>query len=140
MEIWAYQTGVKLNFIRPGKPVENAFAETFNGRLRDEFLNTEVFFDIADAQRKLERWRTDFNRTRPHSALDDRTPTEFAAVAAGGRLALPTVNTAGPTTCQGFAYAGQKAPALDRPPSLPQKAVKRVKRLCEVPQIPEVEN
>ena len=82
MEIWSYQNGVKLDFIRPGKPVENGFVESFNGRLRDECLNVEVFFDITDAQRKLEQWQGDFNRSRPHSSLDDRTPVEFAAVAA----------------------------------------------------------
>jgi putative transposase len=77
MERWMYETGVKLDFIRPGKPVENGYIESFNGRLRDECLNGEVFVSLADAQEKLERWRTDYNRNRPHSALGDRTPEEF---------------------------------------------------------------
>lgn len=85
MEIWACQAGVRQDFIRPGKPVENAFIESFNGRLRDECLNTEVFLDMEDARKKLERWQQDFNAERPHSALDDRTPAEFAAIVGRGR-------------------------------------------------------
>jgi|TARA_B100001964_G_scaffold243026_1_gene319730 putative transposase len=78
MDSWAYRRGVQLEFIRPGKPVENAFIESFNGRLRDECLNANLFFSIDDARRKLEAWRLDYNTQRPHSSLDDRTPTEFA--------------------------------------------------------------
>jgi putative transposase len=78
MDHWAHQTGVKLDFIRPGKPVENSYIESFNGRLRDECLNVEVFLDLADAQSKIEKWRRDYNQHRPHSALADRTPQEFA--------------------------------------------------------------
>src|SRR6516225_11210108 len=81
MERWSYQSGVKLDFIRPGKPVENGYIESFNGRLRDECLNGEVFFHLADAREKLERWRNDYNLHRPHSALEDRTPQEFAQLA-----------------------------------------------------------
>ena len=80
MDTWAHQAGVKLNFIRPGKPVENGYIESFNGRLRDECLNVEVFLDLADARRKLDAWRNDYNQRRPHSALADRTPDEFASV------------------------------------------------------------
>jgi len=69
---------VQLRFIRPGKPVDNAFIESFNGRLRDECLNTSLFVSIEDARRKLEAWRLDYNARRPHSSLGDRTPTEFA--------------------------------------------------------------
>ena len=72
MDTWAHQAGVKLNFIRPGKPVENGYIESFNGRLRDECLNVEVFLDLADARRKLDAWRNDYNQRRPHSALADR--------------------------------------------------------------------
>ncbi|MBC7926057.1 MAG: IS3 family transposase [Bryobacteraceae bacterium] len=99
METWSYQNGVKLDFISPGKPVENGFAESFNGRLRDECLNVEVFFDINDARTKLEQWRTDFNHSRLHSSLADRTPSEFAKAsgrlpkssAAGSRLVIAAV-------------------------------------------------
>jgi len=79
MDAWAYQHGVKLDFIRPGKPVENASIESFNGRLRDELLNAELFLDVLDARKKLEAWRLDYNGNRPHSALGAMTPTEFAA-------------------------------------------------------------
>ena len=78
MDAWAHQAGVKLDFIQPGRPVQNGYIESFNGRLRDECLNTEVFSSLVDAREKLERWRRDYNETRPHSALADRTPEEFA--------------------------------------------------------------
>jgi len=63
---WAYQNGVKLDLIRPSKRVES-----LNGRLRDEFLNGEIFFGLADARDKLERWRWDYNEQRPRSSLDE---------------------------------------------------------------------
>jgi len=82
LDHWAYKNGVHLDFIRPGRPVENGYIESFNGKLRDECLNVEVFFNLADARRKLYHWRRDYNHHRPHSALDDRTPAEFAATCA----------------------------------------------------------
>jgi putative transposase len=85
MDLWAYRNGVHLDFIRPGKPVENGYIESFNGKLRDECLNVEVFFTLADARRKLALWRHDYNHYRPHSALADRTPAEFAAACRGGK-------------------------------------------------------
>jgi putative transposase len=80
MDRWAYSNGVKLSFIRPGKPVENGFIESFNGRLRDELLNTTIFSSLEDARAKLRAWRTDYNTTRPHSSLNDWTPAEFRAL------------------------------------------------------------
>lgn len=77
LDAWAYQHGVKLDFIRPGKPVENGFIESFNGKLRDECLNTELFFSVADARQKLERWRRDYNEQRPHSALGGLAPLAY---------------------------------------------------------------
>jgi putative transposase len=65
--------------------VENGYIESFNGRLRDECLNVEVFFTLADARRKLHLWRRDYNYRRPHSALADRTPAEFAAQCSRGK-------------------------------------------------------
>lgn len=79
MEVWAYQYGVQLDFIRPGRPVENSYVESFNGRLRDECLNVEVFFALADVPDKLKRWRQDYNQVRPHSSLRDSAPAVFAA-------------------------------------------------------------
>ena len=78
IDTWAYRHGVHLDFIRPGRPVENSYLESFNGRLRDECLNVEVFFTLEDARAKLERWRQDYNRVRPHSALGDQAPARFA--------------------------------------------------------------
>lgn len=79
MDAWAYRHGIQLDFIRPGKPVENGFIESFNGRLRDECLNVEVFFTLEDAREKLTRWQEDYNNLRPHSSLQDVTPAAFAA-------------------------------------------------------------
>jgi putative transposase len=78
LDAWAYQRGVKLHFIRPGKPVENAFVESFNGRFRDECLNENWFIDLQDARIKIEDWRTDYNQVRPHSSLGNLPPIEFA--------------------------------------------------------------
>jgi putative transposase len=78
MDGWAYEHGVKLNFIRPGKPVDNGYIESFNGRLRDECLNTHLFWSIEDARDKLEKWRVDYNVYRPHSALANLPPAAFA--------------------------------------------------------------
>lgn len=77
LEDWAYRRGVQLDFIRPGKPVENAFIESFNGRLRDECLNVHQFSSMAEAQRLIEAWRLDYNQHRPHSSLGHLTPDEY---------------------------------------------------------------
>lgn len=74
---WAYERGVQLRFIEPGKPVQNAFVESFHGRLRDECLNRHWFIGLNDARSIVERWRQDYNQTRPHSALGYRSPEEF---------------------------------------------------------------
>lgn len=78
LDVWAHQRGVALQFIRPGKPVENAFIESFNGRFRDECLSTAYFTSLADAQRTIEAWRRDYNDARPHSGLAGCTPTEYS--------------------------------------------------------------
>ena len=80
MDAWAYAHDVRLEFIRPGKPVENAFIESFNGRLRDECLNAHVFASTVEAQRVLDAWRHDYNYVRPHSSLQDRTPAAVGAM------------------------------------------------------------
>ena len=84
MDLLSYTNGVHLDLIRPGRPVENGYIESFNGRLREECLNVEVFFSLADARRKLALWQHDYNHHRPHSAIADRAPGEFAAVCSGG--------------------------------------------------------
>ncbi len=81
LDEWAYRQGVKLNFIRPGKPIENAYAESFNGRLRDECLNTNWFVGLKEAREIIENWREDYNRVRPHSSLHNLTPSEYAKAA-----------------------------------------------------------
>ena len=78
LDNYSYQNNIKLEFSRPGKPVDNAFIESFNGSLRDECLNTNWFISIEDAQDKLEAWKVDYNQYRPHSSLDNMTPAEFA--------------------------------------------------------------
>jgi putative transposase len=78
LDEWAYRRGVKLNFIRPGKPVENAYVESFNGRFRDECLNEHWFLTMAHAREVIERWRIEYNTERPHSSLGDVPPEEFA--------------------------------------------------------------
>jgi putative transposase len=74
---WAYERGVRLRFIEPGKPVQNAFVEGFHGRLRDECLDRHRFLGLADARHTVEAWRQDYNQARPHSALGYRPPAEF---------------------------------------------------------------
>ena len=81
LDRWAYENGVTLDFSRPGKPTDNAFVESFNGRLRDECLNTHWFLSLADARTKIEAWRRDYNESRPHTALGWLTPAEYAASA-----------------------------------------------------------
>lgn len=78
LDAWAHQHGVHLQFIRPGKPVENAFIESFNGRLRDECLNQHWFLSLIDARRVIEAWRVSYNTARPHRGLASLTPAEFA--------------------------------------------------------------
>jgi putative transposase len=78
LDQWAHAQGVQLHFIEPGKPVQNAYIESFNGRFRDECLNQMLFSDILDARRKIESWRLDYNQNRPHSSLGNMTPEEFA--------------------------------------------------------------
>ena len=81
---WAFDRGVELHFITPGKPTENAFIESFNGKFRDECLNENWFISLPEARQKIEAWRRDYNQVRPHSSLGYQTPEEFAARAARG--------------------------------------------------------
>ena len=72
---------MKIDFSRPGKPTDNCFIETFNGSLRDECLNVHWFESMEEAKVKIEAWRMDYNESRPHQALQEQTPAEFAAQA-----------------------------------------------------------
>ena len=84
-DAWAYLRDIQLDFIRPGKPVDNAHIESFNGRLRDECLNSQWFQSIDDAKRTIEHWRREYNELRPHSALGDLAPSTYAAEIQGIR-------------------------------------------------------
>src|SRR5438093_193597 len=77
LDLWAYQRGVTLDFSRPGKPTDNAFIESFNGKFRAECLNAHWFMSLDDARRKCEAWRRDYNEERPHSAIDNKSPIEL---------------------------------------------------------------
>jgi putative transposase len=87
---WADQQGVALHFIERGKPTQNAFIESFNGKFRDECLNQNWFVDLSGAREMIEAWRVDYNTVRPHSSLRYLTPEEFAAAAAARPASPPT--------------------------------------------------
>jgi putative transposase len=77
LDEWAYRRGIKLDYTRPGKPTANGLIESFNGPLRDEFLNVNEFVTLHDAREKLKVWQDDYNHHRPHSSLGNLTPSEF---------------------------------------------------------------
>ncbi|WP_220150133.1 IS3 family transposase [Marinobacter pelagius] len=79
LDQWAYQHGVELKLIQPGKPMQNGYVESFNGKFRDECLNEHWFRDLAHAREKISNWRLDYNEQRPHSSLGYQTPLEFAS-------------------------------------------------------------
>jgi len=79
LDAWAYEHGVMLEFIQPGKPIQNATIESFNGRMRDELLNQHWWRTLDEAQRAIAAYREDYNHVRPHSALGNQTPEEFAS-------------------------------------------------------------
>jgi len=83
-DIWCHRNGIEHHFIRPGKPIENAYAESFNGRLRDEFLNQQCFESLGHARELGEDWRDDYNHVRPHSALGGLSPERYLAELPGG--------------------------------------------------------
>jgi putative transposase len=115
LDQWAYERGVKLQFIEPGKPIHNGFIESFNSRSREELeecLNEHVFVSLDDARRKIERWRIEYNRERPHSSLGHLTPGEFAAKNQMNSVIAPTAWPAD----QELAGAAQVARASDPKP------------------------
>ncbi|MBZ0250455.1 MAG: transposase [Burkholderiales bacterium] len=79
LDEWAYRRGIRLRFIRPGKPVENAYAESFNGKFRDECLNEHWFTSLNHARALVGQWQQEYNHERPHSSLGDLPPAVFAA-------------------------------------------------------------
>ncbi len=85
MDLWAYQNGVRMAFSRPGKPTDNAFVESFNGTFRAECLDAPWFPTLTAAREIVETWRREYNESRPHRALGERTPNEFASQIAASR-------------------------------------------------------
>ena len=85
LDLWAYCNAVTLDFSRPGKPTDNAFVESFHGRLRDECLNQHWFLCLDEVKDRTERWRVEYNRERPHSALGNLAPEAFASQQAGAK-------------------------------------------------------
>jgi len=90
LDRWAYASGVTLDFSRPGKPTDNAFVESFNGTFRAECLDTHWFCDLKEAKQLIESWRREYNESRPHASLGDRTPSEFASESAASRALTAT--------------------------------------------------
>jgi putative transposase len=86
MDLWAYRNGAKIDFSGPGKPTDNAFVESFNGTFRAECLDTHWFMDLKEANHLIESWRREYNESRPHASLGDRTPSEFAIESAASRV------------------------------------------------------
>ncbi|WP_425451587.1 IS3 family transposase [Crenobacter cavernae] len=89
LDAWAYAQGVRLSFIRPGRPVENAYIESFNGRFRDECLNEHWFVSMRHAREVIEAWRIEYNGERPHSSLGYLTPNQFAEAYRQAELLTP---------------------------------------------------
>ena len=87
VDLWVYHRGARIDFSRPGKPTDNTHIETFNGPLRDECLNVNWFSSLWDARDQTEAWRRDYNESRPHMALGNLTPLEYAFLATGCPLA-----------------------------------------------------
>ena len=94
LDLWAYHNQVKIDFSRPGKPTDNAYVESFNGTLRAECLDAHWFASPTEAVERIESWRREYNESRPHRALGERTPHEFARQIAASRD-LPCSTTAG---------------------------------------------
>ena len=89
LDRWAYENGVKLHFIQPGKPMQNGYIESFNGKFRNECLNEHWFPSVNNARQMTEDWRQSYNQVRPHSSLGKQTPAEFAALHSRLRSATP---------------------------------------------------
>lgn len=98
LDQWAYRHGFELVFFRPGKPIENAVVESFNGHFRDECLNLQWSTDLADARRTIERWRRDYNQLRPHSSLNNLPPVVLAGLRSPEATSAPPP----PPNCEGL--------------------------------------
>jgi hypothetical protein len=126
LDVWAWQLGVQLVLITPGRPVENGYVGSFNGRLRDECLKVSLFFSLADVREQLQRWQKDYNQLRPHSSLDDRTPNEFAQIWNKRSFALTEPDYAFASARQGYPD-GALTRGLDPPARTPVPLAMRAK-------------
>ena len=95
VDLWAYHHGTRIDFSRPGKPTDNAFIETFNGSFRDECLNLHWFETLTEARREIEAWRRDYNESRPHMALGQRTPKDYRSLASPSGMSEGSVAAEG---------------------------------------------
>jgi putative transposase len=95
MDLWAYRNGVQVDFSRPGRPTDNAYVESFNGTLRAECLDVHWFASLTEAKQLIEAWRREYNDSRPHRSLGERTPNEFASHQIAARRDLTCSITAG---------------------------------------------
>ena len=91
MDLWAYQNGVRIDFSRPGKPTDHAHIESFNGTFRQECLNAHWFMTLSEAKEIIEAWRREYNESRPHRALGEQTPNEFACQVAASPHFSPRI-------------------------------------------------
>jgi len=92
VDLWAYHHQVQIDFSRPGKPTDNAHVESFNATMRRECLNAHWFESLSEAQARIETWRREYNESRPHRALQDRAPAEFAKRDAENPLYEPALS------------------------------------------------
>ncbi len=125
MDRWAYRHGVQLEFIRPGRPMDNGHIESFNGKLRDECLNVNLFYTLDEARQILDEWRVCYNEIRPHRSLGIMPPSEYARVAAEDRGAATRIPsrmifltlgflTQGTTLGQNFIMPKSRIPGFPR--------------------------
>jgi putative transposase len=115
LDEWAYRNGVKLHLIEPGKPTQNAYIESFNGKLRDECLNANYFISLADARAKIEAWRIEYNTERPHSSLGYLSPEQFVATTENSQWSESAARIAWPPN-QSASGALLSAPASNQEP------------------------
>ena len=94
---WAYRHGIELDFVAPGRPMDNGFTESFNGKLRDECLNMHWFESLAEARTIIEHWRVEYNEMRPHSSLGNRAPAIHVAELLGVGSSSPVQEARFPT-------------------------------------------
>ena len=98
LDVWAYDQGVRIDFSRPGKPTDNAYVESFNGTFRAECLDAHWFDTLSEAKQVIEAWRREYNESRPHRALGERTPNKFAGQFVAGRK-LTSLQAAANSPC-----------------------------------------